>query len=181
MASKFSIKHNTIKACLRGQTLLDSLGNTLPFYLTNSPARNKQKKPRKLCVHRCVCVRAHVLAWLSVFVCSGKSGVWILSSCLSDRKASSVRQRSRQHQSALCLISAALHIPLNIQIHIGLCTLGLYALTQTVFAGPCTTHTSQTPLFKIVLFSFAAVLRVIINKTGVFSVCPLESVHNSFT
>lgn len=96
----------------------------------------------------CVCVCARVLAWLCVFVCSGKSGVWILSSCLSDRKASSVKQRGRQHQSALCLISAALHIPSNTEVHIGLCTLGLYALTQTVYTGLCTTHTSLTPIWS---------------------------------
>ena len=133
-----------MKACLRGQTSVDSLSYKLLFYLTNSPARNKQNNPRKaVCAPVCVC--ACVSACLCVFVCSGKSGVWILSNCLSVRKASSVKMRGRQHQSALCLISAALHIPSNPEVHIDLCTLGPYVLTQTVFAGLCTAHMHNTP------------------------------------
>lgn len=152
-----------MKACLRGQTLLYSLSYKLLFYLTNSQARNKQNRPRKLwvhaCVYMCLCVCVHVLACLCVFVCSGKSGVWIMSSCLSDRKASSVKQRGRQHQSVLCLISAALHIPSNTEVHTGLCRLGLYVLTQTVFAALCTTNMNQTPIWSFQWnFSVAAPL-----------------------
>lgn len=127
-------------------------------------------------MHVCVC--ACVLACHCVFVCSGKSGVWILSSCLSDRKASSVKQRGRQHQSVLCLISAVLHIPSNTELHIGLCTLGLYALTQTVFAGLYTSHMNQTPIWsfqwnKSFLCSCTFSELLSSDKTGVF-------LHDSF-
>lgn len=97
------------------------------FYLTNNPVRNKQNKPGnsvfsyvgarvcvclyvRRCVHASMCRRA--------FECSGNSGVWILSGCLSDRKASCVEPRGRQHQSGLCLISAARHNSSNPEVHI---------------------------------------------------------------
>lgn len=66
-----------------------------------------------------------------MFVCGTKSGVWILLSCLSDRKASSMEQRGGQHQSAPCLISVALHIPLHTGIQTGLCT-PVWTLTNSV-------------------------------------------------
>lgn len=54
-------------------------------------SRGNQESP--VCTWVCLC--AHLLLRRCVFVCSGKSGVWILSSCLSDRKTSSVKQRGR--------------------------------------------------------------------------------------
>lgn len=127
-------------------TVLTQLQTSLLSYKQSSqePAEQTQKAVCAcVCMYVPVCI--NVLACLCVFVCSGKSGVWILSSCLSDRKASSVKQRGRQHQSVLCLISAALHIPSHTEVHTDLCTMGLYELTQTVFAGLYTTHMNQTP------------------------------------
>lgn len=112
-------------------------------YLTNSTARNKQSNLRKpcvytVCVHVPACVCASNLACLCVFVCSGKSGVWILSSCLSDRKASSVKQRG--HSISQCYASFRL-----------LCifpphTLAMQAHTQTTFAGLHTIYMKQKPV-----------------------------------
>lgn len=135
------------------------LSYNLLFYLTNSPARNKQNKPQKaVCARVCICL--YVWFCWRAFVCSGKSGVWILSSCLSDRKAGSVKQSSRQHQSAICLISAVLHIPSNTEVHICLCAPGLYALTQCllVYIPPTWSRhpfkvSNEIPLFSSAVLS----------------------------
>lgn len=122
---KFSITHTT--ACARGQSLPQSLNNKLLFLFYNSPVRNKQNKLQNLfacvCIH--VCVR----------------GIWILSSCLSDRKTSAVKQRGQQHQSVLCLISAVLLTPSNHEIHTDSCASGMHALIQYFLVYTPTTDT----------------------------------------
>lgn len=111
-----------------------------------------------MCAYVCVCVCAPMCWRDSVCLCVAESGVWILSSCLSDRKASSVKQRSRQHQSVLCLISAALHIPLNTEIHISLRWACM--LSHKRFVSSCTTHTSQTPFYQKNTFHFCCIFAI---------------------
>lgn len=67
----FSIIPNTMKACVRGQTLLYSLCYNPLFYLTNSSARKKQNKPRKqwICICVCACDRVCVCASVGVPLC----------------------------------------------------------------------------------------------------------------
>lgn len=85
-------------------------------------------------MHVCICMHTHPLPCLCVFVCSGKSGVWILSSCLSDRKVSSVKQRGRSISQRYASFLKLCRFP-QTEAHIRPHPLILYALTQTVFAG----------------------------------------------
>lgn len=105
-----------------------SLNNKLLFLFYNSPVRNKQNKLQNLLACVCACVCIHVCV----------SGIWILSSCLSDRKTSAVKQRGQQHQSVLCLISAVLLIPSNHEIHTDSCASGMHALIQFLVYTPTT-------------------------------------------
>lgn len=127
-------------------TVLTQLQSSLLSYKQSSQKQAEQTPESRVCMGVHLLISVILLACICVFVCSGKSGVWILSSCLSDRKAGSVKQSGQQHQSAICLISAVLHIPSNTEVHICLCAPGLYALTQTVFTGLHTTHMKQTPI-----------------------------------
>lgn len=128
--SKFSItQHNEGLSERSDFSGLTQLQTSLLSYKQSSQKQAEQTQKAKcacMCVYAPVCMR--VLACRCVFVCSRKSGVWILSSCLSDRKASSVKQRG-----PAASVSAMPHFcssALNTEVHIGLCTLGLYALTQ---------------------------------------------------
>lgn len=176
MGLKISITHSTMWACVRGQPLLYSLCYKLLFYLTNSPARNKQNKPRKLCVHvcvsmclcACVCWRAFVCLCVAERVGSGYcQAVYLIEKpVLWSTEAGSI---SQWYASFLQLC----RFPHSTAVHTGLCTLGLYALTQTVFAGLYTTHVNQTPIWSLKLnntfpccCTFSELLSA--NKTGVF-------------
>lgn len=91
-----------MKACLRGQTLLYSLSYNLLFYLTNSPARNKQNKPQKaVCARVCICLyvwfcwRAFVCLCVAERVESGYcQAVYLIEKpALWSRAAGSISQR----------------------------------------------------------------------------------------
>lgn len=64
---------------------------SFPFILQTELETGKANQKNNVCM--CTLGPACVYICSHAFVYSGKSGVWILSGCLSDRKASSVKQR----------------------------------------------------------------------------------------
>lgn len=107
--------------CKRSKFVVITQQQTFFFYFTTVQSEIN-RTPKSVCMCMCPCVHIHI------HVCV--SGIWILSSCLSDRKTSSVKQRGQQHQSVLCLISAVLLIPSNHEIHTDPCASGMHALIQ---------------------------------------------------
>lgn len=139
---------------LLGQTLLGSLSYELIFYLTNSPVRNKQNKPRKQClptyVYMCVCICACVCTCLCVCACMCWRGFSVAERVGSgycqavyliekpvvwSREVGSISERCASFLQ-LCIFPPT-------RRYIDPSTVGLHALTQTVSAGvphTCTRH-----------------------------------------
>ena len=109
-----------------GQTLLYSLSHELILQRAQLETSEAIQGSCLCILYVCMCLLlcASNLACLCVFVRSGKSGVWILSSCLSDRKASSVKQRGRSIRQCYASFRLLCIFPLH--------TLGLQAHTNNV-------------------------------------------------